>query len=75
VPVVRVISTRNRYRVTTYGLKVALFVSKVYLRIVRPGWLSLDQQDDIPRPLRAALSAVDAEIDHLCEAANVRPAA
>jgi hypothetical protein len=65
----------NRYRVTTYGLKVALFVSKVYLRIVRPGWLSLDQQDDIPRPLRAALSAVDAEIDHLCEAANVRPAA
>jgi hypothetical protein len=65
----------NRYRITTYGLKVALFVSKIYLRIIRPGWLSLEKQDDIPRPLHSALSAVDAAIGRLCDAANLRPAA
>src|SRR5262249_54854727 len=65
----------HRYRVTTYGLKTALFVSKLYLRIVRPGWLSLEPQDDLPRDLAHALSVVDAEINRLCDAAKLRPAA
>lgn len=65
----------HRYRVTTYGMKVALFVSKVYLRVVRPGWLSLEKQDDIPRDLQRALADVDAQIDRLCESARLRPAA
>lgn len=65
----------HRYRVTTYGMKAALFVSKVYLRIVRPGWLSLEKQDDIPRELQRALADVDSQIDRLCESARIRPAA
>ena len=66
----------TRYTVTTYGLHVALFASKVYLRILRPGWASLTPDPDaIPRPLREALLHVDTEIGRLCDEANLRPAA
>jgi hypothetical protein len=66
----------NRYTVTTYGLQVALFYSKVYLRILRPGWLAIDPvTDDIPRPLRAAFTRVTAAIHRLCDDARLRSAA
>jgi hypothetical protein len=66
----------NRYIITTYGLRVALFCSKVYLRILRPGWPSLvDPPDPIPRPLRTAFTSLETEIRKLCDAANLRPAA
>lgn len=66
----------HRYRVTTYGLKSALFISKVFLRILRPGSQSLQNNlDDIQRPLRKALAAVDAEINQMCDAAQIHPAA
>ena len=66
----------TRYTVTTYGLHVALFSAKVYLRILRPGWAALTQDADaIPRPLRDALLQVDAEIQKLCEGANLHAAA
>lgn len=65
-----------RYTATTYGLHVALFYTKVYLRILRPGWAALtDQTDAIPRPLRDALLQVDAHIQQLCDAAHLRPLA
>lgn len=63
----------NRYIVTTYGLKVALFYTKVYLRIVRPGWMAIAPADAIPRPLRNALAEVDAEIEKICDDARLRP--
>jgi hypothetical protein len=73
--VVRVEGT-HRYRVTTYGMKAALFFSKTYIRVLRPGSQALeDNPDDIPRPLRQALAAVDAAIDQICDAAQLRPAA
>ena len=31
----------HRYTATSYGLKVAFFYSKLYLRILRPEWLAL----------------------------------
>jgi hypothetical protein len=66
----------NRYRVTSYGVRAALFVSKVHLRILRPGAASLeDIPDDIPRDLRTALAAVDTEILRMCEAARLRSTA
>jgi len=64
------------YVVTSYGLKVALFYTKVYLRIVRPGWTAIGEPpDDIPRPLRGALEQVDIEIARICDEAQIRPAA
>jgi hypothetical protein len=56
----------HRYTATTYGLKVAFFYAKLYLRILRPQWPALLPDDDhLPRPLRAVLEQLDREIEHL----------
>ncbi|MBN2574538.1 MAG: hypothetical protein JXP73_08220 [Deltaproteobacteria bacterium] len=67
----------QRYIVTTYGLKVAFFYSKVYIRILRPGWAALtdDKRVDIPCPIGAILNKLDAEVDRLCSDAQLRAAA
>jgi hypothetical protein len=62
----------TRYTVTTYGLRVALFYTKVYLRILRPGWSALIQSGDLfPKPLRQAFEAVQTEIDKLTADAHL----
>jgi hypothetical protein len=66
----------TRYTVTTYGLRVALFYTKLYLRILRPGWAALvDSDENCPKPLRQALTAVQIEIDKLAASANLAPEA
>lgn len=45
----------HRYTATGYGLKVAFFYDKLYLRILRPNWAVLMPFDALPRSLRAAL--------------------
>jgi hypothetical protein len=53
----------HRYTATSYGLKVAFFYAKLYLRILRPEWAALLPVDDqLPRPLRAALDQLEAQI-------------
>ena len=60
----------HRYTATTYGLKVAFFSAKLYLRILRPEWAALlPAQDRLPRPLRAALDELDTQIRKIHEAA------
>jgi hypothetical protein len=60
----------HRYTVTSYGLKVAFFHAKLYLRILRPNWAALLPQDDqLPRPLRGVLDQLDREIQKLHEEA------
>jgi hypothetical protein len=57
------IAGSHRYTATTYGLKVAFFYSKLYLRILRPEWPALMATDDaLPRPLREAFDHLDTEI-------------
>jgi hypothetical protein len=54
----------------SYGLNVAFFYSKLYLRILRPQWNALlPESDHLPRPLRIALDQLDAEIQKLHEEA------
>lgn len=66
----------TRYTVTTYGLRVALFYTKVYLRILRPGWAALTEPPaPVPAPLQHALRRVDTEIRKLCAAAHLEPVA
>ena len=56
----------HRYTATTYGLKVAFFYAKLYLRIFRPNWPALlPEQDGFPRSLRDALDLLDREIQKL----------
>jgi len=70
------IGRTNRYRVVPLGLRIAYFYTKVFRRILRPGWAALiDRDDSVPRPLRAAFREVDREIARLCEAAVLRMAA
>jgi hypothetical protein len=60
----------HRYTATSYGLKVAFFSAKLYLRILRPEWPALlPAADSLPRPLRAALDALDAAIRTIHEEA------
>jgi hypothetical protein len=66
----------HRYHVTTYGLRVALFCSKLFLRLLRPAWpaLLLDTADAVPRPLRSAFLKLEREIDKLASDAHLRTA-
>ena len=60
----------HRYTATSYGLKVAFFYAKLYLRILRPNWAALLPADDrLPPPIRAALDQLDLEIQKLHEEA------
>jgi len=64
------IPNTHRYTATSYGLKVAFFYAKLYLRILRPNWAALLPEDDhLPRSLRAALDVLDQEIQKLHEEA------
>lgn len=67
----------HRYQLTPHGLRVALFYTKVHLRILRPGWAALPEPppDPMARPLREALIRVHQEVDKLCDSACLRPAA
>jgi hypothetical protein len=69
------ISGTHRYTATTYGLKVAFFYSKLYLRLLRPNWNALlPTADTLPRPLRDALDHLDTEIRKLYEEATLAAA-
>jgi hypothetical protein len=66
----------HRYTVTTYGLRVALFYSRLALRILRPAWATLaDPTDDLPDPLRRAFRQLDAALLAVCKAAHLTAAA
>ncbi len=70
---IRRIPKTHRYTATSYGLKVAFFYAKLYLRILRPNWAALlpDDDDHLPRSLRATLNQVDLEIQKLYEEASI----
>jgi hypothetical protein len=56
----------HRYTVTSYGLKVAFFYAKLYLRLLRPNWAALlPDRDQLPRTLRTVLDQLDREITKL----------
>ena len=64
----------NRYTVTTYGLRAALFYTKVQLRLLRPGMAMMTEcAENIPLPLRRALQQIDKEISKMCEQTRLRP--
>jgi hypothetical protein len=66
------IPNTHRYTATTYGLKVAFFYCKLYLRILRPQWNALlPDTDQLPRSLRTVLEHLDAEIQKLHEEATL----
>ena len=59
----------QRYVLTPYGRKVALFFTRLHARVFRPGFAALDPAVPIPSALAEALRHVDHEIDRLIDEA------
>lgn len=63
----------HRYTVTTFGLKIALFFSKVYQRILQPGWAAISGSRQPPSVLQRAMQRVESVIRQLYEKAQFQP--
>jgi hypothetical protein len=61
------------YMLTPYGRRVALFLTKVYARVLRPGLQALDTHvvAQVPPPLRAAFAALDTATNSLIREARL----
>lgn len=61
------------YVITTYGLKVALFCSKLYLRVLRPAWTALEATvSSTPHRLRQAFQRLTRELDRIVRKAQLK---
>jgi len=62
----------HRYRVTNFGLRTALFFTRTYVRIIRPG-LSLVVPENLATTsrLRKSFEVLESEMDRCCEAARL----
>ena len=68
------ISGSHRYVLTTYGLKVSFFFSKLYLRLIRPAWAQLiPHSQPLASSLRQAFERLAREIDKLIQNARLFP--
>lgn len=63
------------YRLTSYGLNVALFLTRVNARLFQPGFSALQPELAMPPPLAEALRQVNLEIDRLVDEAHLVKAA
>jgi hypothetical protein len=63
----------HRYMLTPYGRRVALFLTKVHDRVLRPGLQALDLHliSQAPPPLRIAFASVDRAITQLVQEARL----
>jgi hypothetical protein len=61
------------YTLTPFGRRVALFLTKLYARVLRPGLQALDLQitAQVPPPLRTAFTALDAATEALMREARL----
>jgi hypothetical protein len=62
-----------RYELTPYGRRLALFLTKLHLRLLRPGLQAADPRVPVTAspPLRLALEQVDAALDVMLEDARL----
>ena len=62
----------HRYRLTDLGLRTALFYTRVYSRILRPGIALISPRAPDERPqLHRSFRAVEAAINSWCEQAKI----
>jgi hypothetical protein len=62
-----------RYELTPYGRRVALFLTKLRLRLLRPGLQAADPRipSTAPTPVRLAFDQLDAALDAMLDAARL----
>jgi hypothetical protein len=62
----------HRYRVTSLGLRTALFATRAYARLLRPGLASLiGPASAFPAPLRRSLDRFEGDLDRWLEHARL----
>jgi hypothetical protein len=62
----------HRYRLTEHGLKSAMFYSRVYNRVLRPGMSLLNPTDNQPgNALHRRFNAMNEAINTFCDQAKV----
>jgi len=61
----------QRYLIAPYGLKVALFFTRLHAQVFQPGFAALDPSLPIPSPLAKALADVEREIENLIHDAKL----
>ncbi len=61
----------QRYLITPYGLKVALFFTRLHAQVFQPGFAAMDPSLPIPSPLAQALADVEREIGNLIHDAKL----
>ena len=62
------IAKTNRYQLTAQGLKIAMFFSRAYARLLRPGLAEItDPFASAGSPLRTACDRLHRAIDQRCE--------
>ena len=63
----------HRYQVTSVGLRICLFLTKVHIRVIRPGFSQL--ADGCPRaanrPIANAIRQLDQSVDQLITEAKL----
>jgi len=70
--VIQRIPKTHRYRVTDQGWRTAMFCTRTYNRILRPGLAHVcADEPDSDNPLRHSFERLDADIDHWIEAQKV----
>lgn len=70
---IRRIQHTNRYQLTSDGIRIAVFYTKIYNRLLVP--LTAADQPQAPPELRQALRTLDRHIDGYIDHARLRPAA
>lgn len=70
---IRRVTGKLCYTLTPYGRRVALFLTKLYGRLIRPGLQALDPHltAQAPPPLRRAFAAVDKATDAMIQEARL----
>jgi hypothetical protein len=64
----------HRYRLTSFGLRVALFCTRTYNRILRPGIGQLVPNPSLPNPLRRSLHIFETQIQNWIHRQGLAPA-
>jgi hypothetical protein len=60
-----------RYRVTDFGLRASLFLTRAYARILRPGLAQVIPDDGPASKLRSSFRHLETAMDNWCEAAKL----
>ena len=72
---IRRVPKTHRYQLTEKGVRVAVFYTRLELRVLRPAWAAVDADNPAPSRLRKALRRVDSVLDAIRDDAGLKAAA